>query len=244
MKIRQTTGKTAGSRKREKTIGEMGKETEKVMKNEKQMSCVDCRASACEKENPVFPPFCTTLQMSPELVDEALKCYEEKENHKVMAAAAEVEYEHYCQYTRVEEIIAFAEKIGAKKLGIATCVGLLREAGTLAKILRAHGFEVFGVSCKAGAVRKTSVGIPKECEELGCHMCNPILQAKMLNEQKTDLNLVVGLCVGHDSMFYKYSEALVTTVVTKDRVLGHNPAAALYNAESYYKKKLFGESKK
>jgi len=28
--------------------------------------------------------------------------------------------------------------------------------------------------------------------------------------------------------------------VTKDRVTGHNPAAALYNAESYYKKKLFG----
>ena len=88
MKIRQTKKKTAGSRKREKVMGEMRKETEKVMKNEKQMSCVDCRASACEKENPVFPPFCTTLQMSPELVDEALKCYEEEENHKVMVAAA------------------------------------------------------------------------------------------------------------------------------------------------------------
>ena len=67
-------------------------------------------------------------------------------------------------------------------------------------------------------------------------MCNPILQAKLLNEAKTDLNLVVGLCVGHDSLFYKYSEALTTTVVTKDRVLGHNPAAALYTAESYYKR--------
>ncbi len=55
----------------------------------------------------------------------------------------------------------------------------------------------------------------------------------------TDLNVVVGLCVGHDSLFYKYSEAMVTTAVTKDRVLGHNPAAALYTAESYYKKKLF-----
>ena len=67
-------------------------------------------------------------------------------------------------------------------------------------------------------------------------MCNPILQAKLLNEAKTDLNLVGGLCGGHDSLFYKYSEALTTTVVTKDRVLGHNPAAALYTAESYYKR--------
>ena len=65
-------------------------------------------------------------------------------------------------------------------------------------------------------------------------MCNPILQAKILNSEKTDLNIVVGLCVGHDSLFYRYSDAPVTTAVTKDRVLGHNPAAALYTADSYY----------
>ena len=32
------------------------------------------------------------------------------------------------------------------------------------------------------------------------------------------------------------SDALVTTCVTKDRVLGHNPVAALYTADFYYKK--------
>ena len=42
--------------------------------------------------------------------------------------------------------------------------------------------------------------------------------------------------MGHDSLFYKYSEALTTTAVTKDRVLGHNPVAALYTADSYYSK--------
>ena len=35
---------------------------------------------------------------------------------------------------------------------------------------------------------------------------------------------------------YTYSEALATTAVTKDRVLGHNPVAALYTADSYYSK--------
>ena len=74
------------------------------------------------------------------------------------------------------------------------------------------------------------------CEGVGVNMCNPILQAKLLNKAKTDLNVVVGLCVGHDSLFYKYSEALTTTAVTKDRVLGHNPVAALYTADSYYSK--------
>ena len=74
------------------------------------------------------------------------------------------------------------------------------------------------------------------CEGVGVNMCNPVLQAKLLNKAKTDLNVVVGLCVGHDSLFYKYSEALTTTAVTKDRVLGHNPVAALYTADSYYSK--------
>ena len=85
---------------------------------------------------------------------------------------------------------------------------------------------------------KSSIGIPKECENIGPAMCNPILQARLLNKEKTDLNVVIGLCVGHDSLIYKYSEAMVTTLVTKDRVTGNNPAAALYTAESYYRKKL------
>ena len=69
-------------------------------------------------------------------------------------------------------------------------------------------------------------------------MCNPIMQAEVLNETGTDLNVVMGLCVGHDSLFYKYSDALCTTLVTKDRVLGHNPVAALYQADGYYSKLL------
>ncbi len=69
-------------------------------------------------------------------------------------------------------------------------------------------------------------------------MCNPILQAKTLNNEKTDLNVIIGLCVGHDSLFYKYSNALCTTLVTKDKVLAHNPVGALYQTDTYYKKLL------
>lgn len=130
--------------------------------------------------------------------------------------------------------MAFAEKLGAKKLGIAACVGLLRESRILASILRKHGFEVFGAACKVGTVPKTEVGIPEECCKIGINMCNPILQAELLNDAGTDLNIIMGLCVGHDSLFIKYSDALVTSGVTKDRVLGHNPAAALYTADTYY----------
>lgn len=193
---------------------------------------------SCDSRDGIYPDFCLTAKLSEEEIQQVKDIYKEPENHDTMCAAAEVEMEGYLKECRVEEIISFARKMGMKKLGIATCGGLLRESRTLAKILRNQGFEVYGAACKVGAIPKVEVGIDKKCEAVGVNMCNPIMQAKLLNEAGTELNLVVGLCVGHDSLFYKYSEALATTVVTKDRVLGHNPAAALYTAESYYKKLL------
>lgn len=209
-----------------------------IRMDEKTLSCVDCAVRSCDSENGMYPDFCLTAKLTEEEIRQIKDIYKEPENHETMCAAAAVEMEGYLKECRVEEIINFARKMGMKKLGIATCVGLLRESRTLAKILRSHGFEVYGVACKVGAIPKIEVGIDKECEAVGVNMCNPIMQAKLLNEAGTELNLVMGLCVGHDSLFYKYSEALSTTVVTKDRVLGHNPVAALYTAESYYKKLL------
>lgn len=116
-------------------------------------------------------------------------------------------------------------------------------ARAAAEIYRNRGFEVVSVACKIGELPKSEIGV--DCSEptpmgkvLGESMCNPIMQAKILNEEGTDINVVVGLCVGHDSLFYKYSDAICTTLVTKDRVLGHNPAAALYQIDGYYKKLL------
>lgn len=207
-------------------------------------SCIDCAAGACDGKHGTFPSFCLTADMKDGgeravLCDESLDKYlNDPEDRLIAKASATVEFENYCKMTRVEEICEFAAQIGAAKLGIATCVGLLREARTAAEIFRHKGFEVYGVACKVGAVRKTDIGLNPEQESLGPHICNPILQAKILNEKKTDLNIVIGLCVGHDSLFYKYSDALCTTLVTKDRVLGHNPAAALYQADGYYSKLL------
>lgn len=202
------------------------------------LSCVDCGVTNCNKGDKSYPEFCLTTKLSEQEKAKYLARYQEEENQRTAIASAEVECEGYLKLTRVEEIMAFARKIGAKKIGIATCVGLIRESRVFAKILRKHGFEVYGAACKVGAAKKTDIGIPKFCEEVGANMCNPILQAMLLNKEKTDLNVVVGLCVGHDSLFYKYAEGLTTTLITKDRVLGHNPAAALYNAESYYKRLL------
>ena len=207
-------------------------------KKDIQYSCVDCGTQNCKYKNRTYPDFCLTTNLKDEDLQWALERYKENDNHKVMVASAEVEYEGYCQWTRVQEIMEFARKINAKKIGIANCIGLINEARIFAKILRANGFEAYAVICKVAGKAKSSIGIPEECENIGPAMCNPILQARLLNNAKTDLNVVIGLCVGHDSLFYKYSEAYVTTLITKDRVTGHNPAAVLYTANSYYKKKF------
>lgn len=203
-------------------------------------SCVDCGTQNCKYKDRTYPEFCPTANLKESDRQWALERYEEDNNKAIMIASAEVEYEGYCKWTRVQEIMEFASKIGAKRIGIANCIGLINEARIFAKILRANGFELLSVICKVAGQRKTSVGIPAECESIGAAMCNPILQARLLNEAHTDLNVVIGLCVGHDSLFYKYSDAYTTTLVTKDRVTGNNPAAALYTANSYYHKKFFG----
>ena len=203
--------------------------------NEITRSCADCAVINCRMQDKSYPEFCLTTHMDPELKEEAVALCMEEENNRIMRTAAQVEYDGYRKWPRVREIMEFAHRLGYRKIGIATCVGLIRETRIFAGILRENGFEVFGIACKAGVTPKVAIGISPECTQIGPNTCNPILQAKMLNREKTDLNVVVGLCVGHDSLFYKYSEAPVTTLITKDRVMGHNPAAALYTAESYYK---------
>lgn len=212
------------------------------MKEEKHLSCTDCGVLNCYRREGSFPQFCLTTNTEQAKIEGINELYRKDEFvAKLSSAAAEIEGTYYGKLTRVEEIIAFAKKIGAKKIGIATCIGLMSEAKIFAKILKAKGLESYGIICKVGSVDKTEVGVPEELKiSKGCHesLCNPVLQATLLNEEKTDLNVIVGLCVGHDSLFIKYSEAPVTTLITKDRVLGHNPAVALYTSGFYYKRLL------
>jgi uncharacterized metal-binding protein len=168
---------------------------------------------------------------------EAREAYAEKETRQLALAAARTEADRYPLEPRVEEVMSFARRIGATKLGIASCVGLIREARLLQDIFEANGFEVASVCCKVGSIPKEEIGLadeekirPGQFEAL----CSPIGQAKLLNAAGTGLNVLVGLCVGHDSLFFRHSEAPVTVLVAKDRVTGHNPAAVLYTSHSYY----------
>ena len=141
--------------------------------------------------------------------------------------------------TRVVEICEFADRMEFKRVGLVFCVGLRKEAAIVDNIMKNRGFEVVSVCCKAGRTIKDFIGIEDEdkiyrgTDEA---MCNPIFQAMLLNEQNTDFNVLLGLCVGHDSLFFKHAEAYTTVLAVKDRVTGHNPLAAIYLHDTYYRR--------
>ena len=139
--------------------------------------------------------------------------------------------------TRIQEICEFARKMGYTRLGLVFCVGLYKEAAVVARILQDQGFETVSVVCKVGSIQKEEIGV-KDSEKIFIgqyeSMCNPILQAVIVNDAKTDFNILLGLCVGHDSLFFKYADAPTTVLAVKDRVTGHNPLASIYLSGDYY----------
>ncbi|MHA1211073.1 MAG: DUF1847 domain-containing protein [Candidatus Heimdallarchaeota archaeon] len=207
------------------------------------MQCSKCHSLAC-KENDLdkAPKGCPTVDDSA-VFQEAHKVYDDPKTRKISQTAAHVEVTGYMQWPRVQELIIFSKKMGYKKLGIAFCIGLKEEAKILTQILEKNGFEVLNGICTIGSLQKKELDIPDEdtfttAEEVGC---NPIGQAYYFNSKKTDLNIVVGLCIGHDINFIKNSKAPTTVLIVKDRVTTHNPAAVLYSR--YYKRKFLGDTK-
>jgi uncharacterized metal-binding protein len=180
------------------------------------------------------------MQNFGEIISASIPEYrDDAEKNRIALNSARIEGEGYGQWTRVQETILFARKIGAKKIGIATCVGLLKESQILAKLLEENGLEPISVCCKTGGIDKTEIGLKQEekiLEGFFESMCNPIAQARILNAAGTDMNIMMGLCVGHDMLFLKEAKAPTTVLVVKDRVTGHNPAAALYTSHFYYRK--------
>jgi uncharacterized metal-binding protein len=204
-------------------------------------NCALCGVTACDAEpgSKQPPAFCPML-VEPELLQEVERSYLEQADLRQLAQeSARTESAGYCRTTRIEDTMDFARRIGATKLGIAHCIGLMREARMAREIFVAGGFEVYTVCCKTGSIAKEKIGLldsekvrPGQYEAL----CSPVGQAALLARAGTQLNVVIGLCVGHDSLFFMHSQAPATVLVAKDRVLGHNPVACLYLSHSYYKR--------
>jgi len=222
-------------------------------------ACASCKLEgmkkACMTREGVGPANCPTLTQKKTL-DRSNREYESPDVREFARQASIQEGECYANRqqrpyvmqpskTRMEEIVEFSRKMKYRRLGLAFCIGLAKEASVIEEILRTKGFEVISILCKAGRTPKEKIGIKEEekifrgTEE---SMCNPIFQAGLLNEEKTDLNILIGLCVGHDSLFFKYAKAPTTVLAVKDRVTGHNPLVPIYLSASYYQKLRHSEA--
>ena len=216
--------------------------------NEKQQinpTCHECNSyNSCTigKPNP-NKQNCPMIVHS-EIENEVMQLYASDEFIKKSTSVASiVEAQGYIHWPRLKDTIEYAKGMGFKKLGLAFCVGLQKEAEKTAEILSRYGFEVCSVCCKTGAIKKTDVEVPEEFTiysktgyPIGLITCNPAAQALLLNKMETEMNIIIGLCVGHDITFTHLSIAPVTTFIAKDRSNPHNPAAILYShyGDSYF----------
>lgn len=204
---------------------------------------------ACQSPDGKGPAFCPTVNQT-EVTARGLELYQDEQTLEFARQASIQEAMCYVERdvtphvnqptkTRLEEICEFSQRMGYKRLGLAFCTGVQREANVFVSILEAQGFAVVSAICKVGRVPKEHLGLAQEQKvRIGTYepMCNPLTQAEILNDAQTDFNIIMGLCVGHDSLFLKQATAMTTVFAVKDRVLGHNPMAAVYTAPSYYQK--------
>ena len=216
-------------------------------------TCTKCTTVVCSPaikagEVPSFdkaPNFCP-MKIMPEVIDKAISEYDKPEIKEFARQASLQEFECYehlpdgrrTKNPRILELIQFAQKCSYKKLGIAFCGGLSNEARMLTEVLENKGFEVVSVRCKVGATPKERIGIKPEEKIRGSDswesMCSPIAQAEVMNADNVNLAIMLGLCIGHHTLFIKYCRVPMTVIAVKDRVTGHNPLAALYLSNSYY----------
>jgi uncharacterized metal-binding protein len=128
------------------------------------------------------------------------------------------------QLDRVNEIVAYCKEAGIKKVGIANCISFEKQAKKLEHVLSENELAVEKANCKLGKVKFDEL-LPGYKGT----SCNPAGQANHLAEKETELNIMMGLCLGHDIIFNTKSKAPVTPLLVKDRKLDHNPLKALKN---------------
>ena len=156
------------------------------------------------------------------------RLYQDSHIAELHRAASAIEARYYRKETRLGEVILLCKQLQYKRIGLAFCIGLSEEAKIIDEILSKH-FEVVPVCCKVCGIDKKDFDLQQISSEDYEVMCNPAGQAQLLNDAGTQLNVLCGLCVGHDAIFAKVSDAPVTTLIAKDRVLAHNPAGAIYS---------------
>ena len=192
--------------------------------------CVKCPSILClmgpSQEGPKFCPMITT----PDVFEDAHRLVAKPEIQKMFRGVATMWKDSEFKKNRIEETMIYARNMGFKRLGLAFCIGLAEQAKVVSALFEKNGFEVVSGCCMMGGFSSDDVGLPMEEKIIPGGrqpQCNPVGQALIMNKYETELNVLLGLCVGDDALFIKHSAAPVTVLAVKDRVNSHNPLATI-----------------
>ena len=192
--------------------------------------CNVCQQVECRRDYPKgVPKYCLATRFH-DTLEQTKSEYSTPGVVDIYLSAGKVVTKGYGKWPRIQEAIEFAKELGLGKIGFASCVALICELRAIAELFTGAGFEVVAAACQIGRVHPSDRGVSPDFTEFRGLHCNPIAQAEILNHEGTQLNFILGLCLGHDILFNQYSKAPVSTLIVKDRVTGHNPAAALFSA--------------
>ncbi len=199
--------------------------------------CSACTKVECRRGYPQgIPSYCMATGFH-DVVERTKKEYSAPEVADIYKASGRVVAGGYGKWPRIREAIEFARELKLTKVGFASCVALLDELRLISELFTGAGFDIVSAACQVGRVPPQERGLDMDITDTRGLFCNPIAQAEILNSEGTQLNFILGLCMGHDVIFTRHSKAPVSTLIVKDRVTGNNPSAALHS--SFHRKALW-----
>lgn len=197
------------------------------MTDQSYPTCAACpfvrKKKICLNEDGRGPKNCPTIKEKEAFVldDETFSSPEEK--RFFIASITEA----VSGVSRLQETVDFAKRMGYRRLGLVFCRQFIQEAKKISAFLQYNDFSVVSAICKVGRNQKGQLIDDLDEKEAKEILCNPFGQAEIVNRAKTEFNIVVGLCVGHDSLFLQNAGSPSTVLVVKDRKFAHNPVAGI-----------------
>ena len=182
------------------------------------MNCLKCPVKSCRKDL----ESCNAQSFESDTV---LNEYHEDETQKIVQAAAQlVDGGRAGTLSKIDEVVEFCKLMDYKKIGLAFCYGMEKDAAIVDDIFTSHGLKIVPISCTAGAMSQTSVNDESALPGVSC---NPLGQAEQMNSEKVDFAITMGLCMGHDILFQNKIDCNFTNIVVKDRTTNHAPMEAI-----------------
>lgn len=192
--------------------------------------CAECPSKLCvsgpSEDGPTFCP----MKTAPDVFEDARTIVQKPEIQKMFRGVARTWKDTRLSKNRIEEVMTYARNMDFKRLGVVFCIGLADQGEVVSAVFKKNGFEVVSACCMTGGFSSDDVGLSEEDKiyhEGRQPQCNPVGQALLMNKFRSDLNVLIGLCVGDDALFIKHSDAPVTILAVKDRLNAHNPLAAI-----------------